>query len=146
MNICQRILDGNTLDPKHIQMRAPIALAYVGDTIFDLYLRTQLVSRTDLPPKELHQHASRYANAAAQAAMIKNIEHMLTEEEHAVFRRGRNAKSYTVPKHAKLMDYRYATGFEALLGYIYLSGHEERLVELIKAAVSSIGEEFTIHE
>ena len=141
MNICERILDGQNLEAKQIQMRAPIALAYVGDTVFDLYLRTLLVSRTELPPKELHQHASRYANAASQAAMIKNIEHILTEEEHAVFRRGRNAKSYTVPKHAKLIDYRLATGFEALLGYLYLSGNEERLIEIIKAAVSSLGEE-----
>ena len=146
MNICERILDGKNLDPKHIQMRSPIALAYVGDTIFDLYLRTHLVTSTDLPPKELHQHASQYANAAAQAAMIKNIEHMLTEEEYSVFRRGRNAKSYTVPKHAKLIDYRLATGFESLLGYIYLSGNEDRLVELMRAAVSSLGEEMTTHE
>lgn len=140
MNICERILEGQKPDSKQIQMRAPIALAYIGDTVFDLYLRTILVSQTDLPPKELHQHASHYANAASQAAMIKNIESTLTEDEHAVFRRGRNAKSYTVPKHAKLMDYRLATGFEALLGYLYLCGHEERLIEIMKNAVNSLGD------
>lgn len=141
MNTCFQILCGDMPDVQSLRMRSPIALAFVGDTLFDLYLRTQLVSRTQLPPKELHQHASQYANAASQAIMVKRIEHLLTEEEHDIFRRGRNAKSYSVPKNAKLIDYRLATGFEAVLGYVYLAGRDERLVELMDAAVHSIRED-----
>ncbi len=140
LSACAALLHGSLPDPERLRMSSPVALAFVGDSIFDLYLRTRLVSRSGWPPRELHRRASRYANAGAQAAMVKNIEEMLTGEERAVFRRGRNAKTYSMPKNAKPEDYRFATGFEAVLGYLFLSGRDARLLELMDAAVQSIKE------
>ena len=111
-----------------------LTLAYIGDTVYDLYIRTQLVHTVDGNAHALHLAASKLVCAAGQAAAFRRIEPLLTEEELAVFRRGRNAHNGTVPKNAHISDYRIATGLEALVGYLYWTGNDARLTELIRAA------------
>ena len=143
MNISSFFLGQAPLTEKELNNLQPIAMAYIGDTIFDMFLRTRLVAFTTLTPAGLHQAASKYANANAQAQIMYRIEKLLTEEEHEIFRRGRNAKSHTIPKNAKPYDYRMATAFECLLGYLYLSGRDERLIEILELAVPELIEEVT---
>ena len=111
---------------------APLVLAYIGDTVFDLYVRTGLVTSTDLTAHGLHMAAAKKVCAGAQASSYKRIEGLLTEEEAYVFRRGRNAHNGTVPKNAAIGDYRAATGLEALVGWLYLKGEDARLNELMR--------------
>ena len=108
---------------------SPLVLAYVGDAVFELYIRTKLAS---YPAKmhKLHKNAVKYVQASSQAAIILAWEPDLTEEEKEVVRRGRNAKG-GVPRHGDVAEYRYSTGMEALLGYLYLNGQVERLLELL---------------
>ena len=115
------------------QSLSPLVLAYVGDAVFEVLVRLDVLSGGNAPVHKLHQKARAQVNAAAQAALYHRIAGRLTETEQAVFRRGRNAKSHTVPKHAGLMDYREATGLEALFGYLYLSNQKERLIALYAA-------------
>lgn len=114
---------------------SPLVLAYIGDGIYELIIRTAAVGKGNKQVNKLHREVSRLAKAQAQSAMVKILLPLLTEEEEGIYRRGRNAKSYTVAKNASVNDYRRATGFEALLGYLYLRGETERLLELVKAAV-----------
>lgn len=114
---------------------SPLVLAYIGDAVYELYIRTFLVSKGNMPVHKLHKQATRYVKAKAQSDIIHGIEDQLTEEELIIFKRGRNAKSGTVPKNADITDYRHATGFEALLGYLYLNGKMERLMKLMDFAV-----------
>ncbi|NLJ74137.1 MAG: Mini-ribonuclease 3 [Firmicutes bacterium] len=109
---------------------SPLVLAYVGDAVYELYIRTKLAA---LPGKvnDLHRAAVEYVRAGSQAEIIHDWEPLLSESEKDVVRRGRNAKS-GVPRHADAADYRYSTGFEALLGHLYLSGQEKRLLELLE--------------
>lgn len=120
------------LENRDIKTYSPLTLAYIGDGVYDLVIRTILVSRGNCPPNKLHRMASNLVKAGAQSAMIEALEPILTETEEAIYRRGRNAKSYTMAKHATMPEYRRATGFEALMGYLYLTGQEERMTELIK--------------
>jgi len=114
---------------------APLTLAYLGDTLFDLYVRTWLVCSSDATAHHLHVRAISFVCAKAQAAAFRRIEHMLSDEERAVFRRGRNAHMGSVPKNASIGDYRTATGFEALLGFLYLKGADERIGALMQHAL-----------
>lgn len=118
-----------------IRTISPLNLAFVGDGIFDLMARTILVERANRPVHELHKKKSRIVNATAQARMAEALEERLTEEELAVYKRGRNAKSANCAKNATVLDYRKATGLEALMGYLYLTGQEDRLLELFKEGV-----------
>ena len=120
--------DRKKKDP--LQM-APLALAYIGDTVYDLFVRTMLVEKTSLHPSELHRRSSDYVCAAGQKDAYFKIRSVLTEEEEAVFKKGRNAHSGTIPKNAAVSDYRTATGLETLFGYLFLSEREDRLCELI---------------
>lgn len=115
-------------DPRQL---SPLALAQIGDTVCDLYARIYLNDQFARTPHELHLAASRYVCAAGQAAAYRRMEPRLTEEESAVFRRGRNAHSGTMPKNASAADYHAATGLEALVGWLFLSGADERLNELM---------------
>ena len=117
-----------------------LTLAYIGDTIYDLYVRTTLAETLRLPMRALHLEAAKYVCAAGQANAYRRIADRLTETEQAAFRRGRNAHSGTVPKHADVRDYRVATGFEALLGHLYLSGEDARIGELMRLALQSANE------
>ena len=117
-----------------IRQVSPLALAYVGDTVFDLSVRTQLVLTKEEAPKLMHTDAVYFVKASAQAQMAKYLLDSLNEKETAVLKRGRNQKSLSVPKNALLLDYKWATGFEALLGYLYVTGQSERLYELMHRA------------
>ncbi|WP_058486083.1 Mini-ribonuclease 3 [Defluviitalea phaphyphila] len=114
---------------------SPLVLAYIGDAVFEMFIRTKIVSKGNAPVNKLHKQAKEYVKASSQAAMYNNIKSYLTEEEIAVFKRGRNAKSSTIPKNADLLDYKYATGLEALCGYLYLDGKIDRLQYLINLGI-----------
>lgn len=111
---------------------SPLVLAYIGDGIYDLVIRTVVVNRGNTQANKLHKKTSNLVKAAAQSTMIDGLLGILTEEEMAVYKRGRNAKSATMAKNATMQDYRKATGFEALMGYLYLDNQWERMVYLIK--------------
>jgi ribonuclease-3 family protein len=121
--------DGEDAD---IRTYSPLTLAYIGDGIYDLVIRTLMVRHGNCQPNKLHKKTSALVKASAQAEMIDRIQEKLTEEERSVYRRGRNAKSYTMAKNATMKDYRKATGFEALMGYLYLKEEMERMVALIR--------------
>ena len=118
---------------------SPLTLAYIGDAIYDLVIRTVVVERANQSANNLHKKTVQYVNARIQAKMIDALESELTEEETAVYHRGRNAKSYTSAKNASIIEYRKATGLEALCGYLYLTGQQERLLCLIHEAIEKTG-------
>lgn len=120
------------LKGKAAQFYSPLTLAYIGDSVYELVLRTVVVGGGERSPKELHRAGAELAKAQTQARMITALQPHLTEGERAIYKRGRNAHPATTAKHAATGDYRRATGFEALMGYLYLSGQEERLIELIQ--------------
>ena len=116
---------------------SPLTLAYIGDTVYDLIVRTVLIHEQERTPHALHKLATKQVCAAGQAAAYVRIAPLLTEEEAATFRRGRNAHSGTQPKNASSADYHTATGLEALVGYLYLKGEDARLLELMRRALES---------
>ena len=117
---------------------SPLVLAYIGDSIFDLVIKTYLLdTKGNMQVNKLNRFASNIVKAQSQSEMIGIIEPLLSPAEEAVYKRGRNAKSYTSAKNASISDYRRATGFEALMGYLYLEGEYERMVQLIKAGLDS---------
>lgn len=123
------------LEDRNIRTYSPLTLAYIGDGVYELVIRTILVKKGNCPVNQLHRRASSLVKAGAQSAMMEILEPMLTEEELAVYRRGRNAHSPTMAKHATMADYRRATGFEALMGYLYLKEDFSRIVELVRAGI-----------
>lgn len=120
---------------------SPLTLAFVGDAVYELYVRTQLTRDGSRPPGKLHNLAVRYVNAGAQSRCVHAMLDKLTEAELAVFKRGRNAKSHTASKNADITDYRQATGFEALIGYVFLKKEFARAEELMKLAFEQIAAE-----
>ena len=112
---------------------SPLTLAFIGDTVFDLLVRSELVCEANRPVNALHKSASQKVCAAAQAEGIKKILPLLSEEEEAVFKRGRNSHTGGIPKNASSADYHYATGLESLFGWLYLKGENERIIELFNA-------------
>ena len=116
------------------QLYAPLTLAIIGDSVYDLYVRTRLSEGGSLPTNTIHKTATSYVKAAAQAKSAHAIMQMLTEEEVAIFKRGRNAHSATVPKNASISDYRTATGFEAVIGMLDYLNENERIEELLAIA------------
>ena len=117
---------------------SPLTLAFLGDCVFDLIIRTVIVERGNRAPESLHKKKSAVVKAGTQARMAEAILESLSEEELSVYKRGRNAKSYSVAKNASVSDYRRATGFEALLGYLYLQDKEDRVIELVKFALNQL--------
>lgn len=130
-------------DCKEVDIRtySPLTLAYIGDAIYDLVIRTIVVERGNSAANKLHRKAVAYVNARVQARMIDALEDELSEEEESVYHRGRNAKSYTSAKNASVIEYRKATGLEALCGYLYLQGRQERMLYLIREAIVRTGME-----
>lgn len=121
---------------------SPLVLAYLGDTVYESYIREYLINRCcHERVNSLHKQAIKYVNAKAQANVIHAIESDLTEEEMRIFKRGRNQKSNTAPKNMDIVDYRYATGFEALIGYLYLDKQIDRLEEIISRGIGIIESE-----
>ena len=123
------------LEEQDLRTYSPLTLAYIGDAIFELVVRTVLVERKNMQPEKLHKAATKIVKAETQSLMIEGLKDELTEEELAVFKRGRNAKAVTRAKNASMSDYRRATGFEALMGYLYLKGDIERMIRLISMGV-----------
>ena len=118
---------------------SPLVLAYLGDTVYESYIREHLIRQNmNRKVNNLHKLAIQYSKAKAQATIIHEIENELTEEEMKNFKRGRNQKSHTAPKHADIIDYKYATGFEALIGYLYLGEEKERLEYIIQKGIEII--------
>lgn len=118
-----------------IRTYSPLTLAYIGDGIFDIVIRSVVVAKGNSRANDLHKRTSKIVKAHTQALMIEALEGELTEEEADIYRRGRNAKSGTMAKNASMSDYRKATGFEALMGYLYLKDDFERIVFLTKRAM-----------
>ena len=118
--------------PEEINMLSPLTWAYVGDCIYELYIRTDLVNKTKLKPHKLHIETIKYVKAKAQADILKRIEENLTEKELEIVRRGRNAENHHLPKNADPADYMYSTAFEGLIGYLYLTKQDERLKGIFK--------------
>jgi ribonuclease-3 family protein len=123
------------LKDQDIRSYSPLTLAYIGDGIYDLVIRTILVKKGNCPVNQLHRRASALVKAGAQSAMMERIEPELTEEERNIYRRGRNAHSATMAKNATMADYRRATGFEALMGYLYLQENYGRILTLVRLGI-----------
>ena len=122
-------------DKKQAELFSPLVLAYMGDAVFEVFVRKMLVRKANVQVNKLHKRASSIVKAEAQARMIAAIKDELTEKEKSIYKRGRNAKSHTTAKNASVSDYRKATGFEALMGYLYLNGEHKRMTELMEKAV-----------
>ncbi len=123
------------LEDQDLRSYSPLTLAYIGDGVYELVIRTILVKKGNCPVNRLHKKASSLVKAGAQSAIMEVIEEKLTSEELSVYRRGRNAHSPTMAKHATMADYRRATGFEALMGYLYLKEDYTRMLTLIRMGI-----------
>lgn len=123
-------------DEAEINQLSPLVWAYVGDCVYELYVRTYLVDNTRLNPHKLHIESIKFVKAAAQCKTLSGIMDILTEEEKEIVRRGRNAQNHHLPKNSNVQEYMYATAFEALIGYLYLTKRYERAKEIIAAAIS----------
>ena len=128
---------------KDVDLRtySPLTLAFLGDCVYDIIIRTVVVERGNRAAQGLHKKKSYLVNAKTQKELVESIQDILTPEEEDIYRRGRNAKSYTTAKNASVGDYRKATGFEALLGYLYLNDQMDRVLFLVKEGLNRIGAE-----
>ncbi len=120
-----------TMTPQAAKQLSPVTLAFVGDAVYSLYIRGQLARRADRKPAELQKMASAKVSAHGQSDLLKELEGRFTEEEHDIFLRGRNAKKATKSKNADVAEYNRSTGFEAVLGYLWLTGQSERICVLL---------------
>lgn len=117
---------------EEVNMMSPLTWAYIGDCVYELYVRQELVNKTSLKPHNLHIEAIKYVKASKQAEILNTIMDKLTDEEKDIVRRGRNAQNHHLPKNASIQEYMYATAFEALIGYLYLTKKDERLKEILQ--------------
>ena len=124
-----------------VRTYSPLALAYIGDAVYDLIIRTVVVERANRSSQELHRITVKYVSAGAQAKIVQALADSLTEEETAVYRRGKNAKPHTMAKNASAADYLKATGFEAVIGYLYLTERMDRILELVNMGIRLAGME-----
>lgn len=122
-------------EEEKINMMAPLTWAYIGDAVFELYIRTYLINKTNLKPHKLHVEAIKYVKAPAQAKALQKIEEMLTDKEKEIVKRGRNAENHHIAKNATVQEYMYSTAFEALIGYLYLTKQEKRLKEILEMVI-----------
>ncbi|MGN1188469.1 MAG: Mini-ribonuclease 3 [Lachnospiraceae bacterium] len=137
----EKIRDVFSVPEVNADSYSPLTLAYMGDCVYEMTIRTLLVSRGNAPVNTLNRKASNLAKASSQSRMISALieSEALTEEEIAVYKRGRNAKSFSTAKNATVNDYRRATGYEALIGWLYLSGRSRRALEIIKRGFEVVG-------
>ena len=126
---------------KEINMMSPLTWAYVGDSVYELYIRTYLANNTNLNPHKMHVQSIKYVKAGAQAKILKELN--LNEEEKDIVRRGRNAQNHHLPKNASIEEYSYSTGFEALIGFLYLNKRDERLSEILEECIRIVSNELT---
>ena len=118
-----------------VNLMSPLVWAYVGDSVYELYIRKHLVQTTNLKPHKLHIETRKYVKAKAQAELLREIEPMLTDKEKDIVRRTRNTENHHLPKNANPTDYMYATAFEGLIGYLYLAEEKERLKEILNNCI-----------
>ena len=121
---------------EEINLLSPLTWAYVGDCVYELYIRTNLVNRTNLKTHKLHIETIKYVKAKSQAELLKRLQDELKEEEKEIVRRGRNAENHHLPKNSNVIEYSYATAFEALIGYLYLTKRFSRLEEILKKCMN----------
>ena len=117
------------------KMLSPLVWAYVGDSVYELFIRTYLVNNSNSKPHKLHIETIKFVKAESQANILNNIWNKLTEEEQEIFKRGRNTENHHLPKNGNVADYSHATGFEALIGYLYLTKQDERLEEILEFCI-----------
>lgn len=141
INLLAKIKQEFDCEDVDLRTYSPLTLAFLGDCVYDIIIRTVVVERGNRAPQGLHKKKSYLVNAKTQKELVESIQELLTEEEESVYRRGRNAKSYTTAKNASVGDYRKATGFEALLGYLYLDDKMDRVMYLVKEGLNRIGAE-----
>lgn len=135
----QAILENFSCRSQDIRTYSPLTLAYIGDAIYDLIIRTVVVERANRPANELHRITVRFVSAGAQAKIVEALLDRLNEEEQSVYRRGRNSKPHTTAKNATAGEYLKATGFEAVMGYLYLTDNMERALELVREGIRGAG-------
>ena len=123
-----------------VNQMSPLVWAYMGDSVYEQYIRNYLVTNTKYKPHKLHIEATKFVKASAQAEILKKIEAILTEEEKDIVRRTRNTENHHVAKNASVQDYMYATAFEGLVGYLYLTKQLERLNEILEISLKTIQE------
>lgn len=123
-----------------VKTYSPLALAYIGDCVFDLVIKSLVINHGNKQVQKLHRETSHIVQASSQSKMMRVIQEHLTEEEHAVYKRGRNSKTVTPAKNQSVTDYRRATGFESLMGYLYLKKEWKRMLELIKMGLDELEE------
>ena len=116
---------------EEIELMSPLIWAYIGDGVYELYIRNRLINETNLKPHKLHIEAIKYVKASAQAETLKKIYNKLTEEEQDIVRRGRNVQNHHLPKNSNVQEYMHSTAFEALIGYLYLTKQNARLKEIL---------------
>lgn len=126
------------IEKKEARSFSPLTLAFLGDAVYELVIRTMVVTKANASPNQLNRQSSALAKAGTQARLAHLLEETLTEEERAVMKRGRNAHSATKAKNATVIDYRTATGLEALMGYLYLQGRMERILELLQQGLRQL--------
>lgn len=126
---------GRELSDSEAKQLSPLALAYIGDAVFESYVR-EIIVLTDASRHtyEMHRRATKVVNASSQAAILNTLTGMLSEDEKYIAQRGKNAKPHSVPRNADILDYKAATGFEALIGYLYITGRSERMCEILEAS------------
>ncbi|WP_425448435.1 Mini-ribonuclease 3 [Dethiothermospora halolimnae] len=117
-------------DKRDARMLSPLQLAYLGDSVYEVLVRTYLLTNNNVSVNKLHKKAIKYVKAKAQAGIVFSLEKNLTEEEWGIVKWGRNAKSLSVPKNANISDYKYATGFETLIGFLYLTEEFDRIFDI----------------
>ena len=127
------------IEAKDIRTYSPLTLAYIGDAVFDLIIRSVLVNKGNTAVNNLHKKTSAIVKAPSQSAIAAVIMDDLTEEEKDIYRRGRNSKPHTKAKNASTREYLEATGFEAVIGFLYLTGNMDRVMELVKLGASRLG-------
>ena len=123
-------------DQSEVKMLSPLTWAYIGDSVFELYVRTELINKTNLKPHKLHIEAIKYVKASAQAKILEKIKDKLTEEEMEIVRRGRNTQNHHLAKNATVQEYMYSTAFEGLIGYLYLTKQDKRLKEILDMSMA----------
>ena len=128
------------LSSKDWKLYSPLTLAYLGDAVYEMVIRTICVKRANMQTQKLHRKVTGYVSAKAQAKMMGALIGELTEEEESIYRRGRNSKPYTKAKNASMEEYLKATGFEALVGYLYLQKEYERMNALIAHGIEALQE------
>ncbi len=116
---------------EEVELMSPLTWAYIGDAVYELYIRNKLINETNLKPHKLHIEAIRYVKAKSQAEKLNEIYESLTDEEKDIVRRGRNTQNHHLPKNSNVQEYMYATAFEALIGYLYLTKQHTRLKEIL---------------